>query len=432
MRQASVGFAVCAVLLTVAMVPFTAQGATAFASPAFQNQWSSVEGTIPNFWGPLETARDGQIEQYAEGVANGQPGTRLVQYFDKARMELTNPGTGNVSNGLLTVELKSGQLQLGDNAFQGLAPAQIGIAGDEGAPGPTYATLGLLMEREPQANGSVALSYDVNTGNFTRGAASADPNAVFTTYLGDPNGRFGQNVPKAFADFLQRIPGGYLSAMGYPITPAFEATVTLRGQAGVPVIVQAFQRKVLTYTPSNQPAFQVEFGNIGRHYYTWRSMMGSIPTSVSATGTPTATATANPATQTVVAAATQTAMAGTVGAGASAVQTAVAQTAAAGAASQTAAAGTVAAMTGAVQTAVAQTTVAGAGAAQTAAAQTAAAGMGPAQTAAAQTAAAGMGPAQTAAAQTAAAGVSAMQTAASVRATQTASAPTPNPLPAMR
>ncbi len=424
----------------MAMVPLTAQSAGAFANPAFQQQWSGVETTIPNFWGPLDTARDGQIEPYAEGAVNGQPGQRLVQYFDKARMELR--GDNTVTNGLLTVELKSGQLQLGDNAFTALAPAQIGVAGDEGSPGPTYATLGLLMEREPQANGSVALNYDVNTGNFTRGAASGDANAVFTTYLGDPNGRFGQNVPRAFADFLQRIPGGYLSAMGYPITPAFGATVTLRGQAGVPVIVQAFQRKVLTYTPSNQTAFQVEFGNIGRHYYTWRYMMGSIPASATAmataTGTATATATANPATQTVVAAATQTVIAATVGSGASAVQTAVAETAAAGAASQTAAAGTAAAMSGAVQTAVAQTAAA---AAATSAAGTAAAGMGPAQTAAAQTAAAGA-VSQTAAAQTAAAGgasavqtaaAAATQTAVSSRATQTAVAVgTPIPVAPMR
>jgi plastocyanin len=36
------------------------------------------------------------------------------------------------------------------------------------------------------------------------------------------------------------------------------------------VLVQAFERRVLTYTPANSPAFQVEMGNVGRHYYLWR------------------------------------------------------------------------------------------------------------------------------------------------------------------
>jgi len=308
-----------AMVAAMAIVPLGTQSAPAFANPAFERQWTSVESVIPNFWGPAYAAAAGtNTEPYTEGSVNGQPGARLVQYFDKARMELTNPATGTVTNGLLTVELKTGQLQLGDQNFSGLSPAQIGIAGDPGQPGPTYATLGILSEREQQRNGAVSLTYNLSTNGFINGTPSTDGEATFTTYLGDPNGRFGQNVPKAFADFLERIPGGYLSAMGYPISPAFQATITLGGQAGVPVIIQAFQRKVLTYTPSNQPAFQVEFGNIGQHYYTWRTAQGNLPAATTsatstatatATGTATTTATPTVTTTPVVVTATSTATA---------------------------------------------------------------------------------------------------------------------------
>ena len=34
--------------------------------------------------------------------------------------------------------------------------------------------------------------------------------------------------------------------------------------------VQAFERRVLTYTESNPDPFKTEFSNIGRHYYKWR------------------------------------------------------------------------------------------------------------------------------------------------------------------
>jgi hypothetical protein len=36
------------------------------------------------------------------------------------------------------------------------------------------------------------------------------------------------------------------------------------------VLVQCFERRCLTYTPSNPTGWQVEMGNVGRHYYSWR------------------------------------------------------------------------------------------------------------------------------------------------------------------
>src|SRR6185295_11093618 len=36
------------------------------------------------------------------------------------------------------------------------------------------------------------------------------------------------------------------------------------------VLIQAFQRRVLTYVPDNPAAWRVQMGNIGQHYYRWR------------------------------------------------------------------------------------------------------------------------------------------------------------------
>ena len=49
-------------------------------------------------------------------------------------------------------------------------------------------------------------------------------------------------------------------------------------------LIQLFERRVLTYTPSNPDAFKVEMGNIGQHYYTWR--YASSPTPTTPTPTP--------------------------------------------------------------------------------------------------------------------------------------------------
>src|SRR5689334_16115757 len=142
-----------------AWVAAPASAATGFADPAFQAQWQAGEAITPNFWGPLSLAHDGQKEPYIEGkLADGTSGQRLVQYFDKARMELTNPATGTVTNGLLATELITGKLQLGDTSFQTLTPAGVPVAGDPDNIGPTYAAINTnaatLLVNTPSAPGT--------------------------------------------------------------------------------------------------------------------------------------------------------------------------------------------------------------------------------------------------------------------------------------
>ena len=43
------------------------------------------------------------------------------------------------------------------------------------------------------------------------------------------------------------------------------------------LVVQVFQRRLLTYTASNPDPFRVEFGNIGKHYYQWRYEFANNP-----------------------------------------------------------------------------------------------------------------------------------------------------------
>jgi len=37
--------------------------ASRFADPAFDQQWQAAETTVPNFWGQLTNAKDGQSER---------------------------------------------------------------------------------------------------------------------------------------------------------------------------------------------------------------------------------------------------------------------------------------------------------------------------------------------------------------------------------
>ena len=51
-------------------------------------------------------------------------------------------------------------------------------------------------------------------------------------------------------------------ATGFPITEAYWVSTRVGG-IGQDVLVQCFERRCLTYTPGNAPAWRVEAGNIG-------------------------------------------------------------------------------------------------------------------------------------------------------------------------
>ena len=61
----------------------------------------------------------------------------------------------------------------------------------------------------------------------------------------------------------------WVFAFGYPVSEAYWMRAKLGG-VETWMLVQAFERRILTYTPSNPAAFQVEMGNVGQHYRRWR------------------------------------------------------------------------------------------------------------------------------------------------------------------
>ncbi|HZG66302.1 MAG TPA: hypothetical protein VEZ12_06135, partial [Herpetosiphonaceae bacterium] len=83
------------------------------------------------------------------------------------------------------------------------------------------------------------------------------------------NAELGHHLPNVFAAYLNELPLPWVFVMGYPITEPYWVRAGIRGQA-TDVLVQIFERRVLTYTPSNPAAFRVEMGNVGQHYFRWR------------------------------------------------------------------------------------------------------------------------------------------------------------------
>jgi hypothetical protein len=242
-----------------------------------RNLWMSADGALAAgkisrtwFYGPK--AFDIRNEPYVEAPG----GQRQVYYFDKARMEITNPGGDRasqwfVTTGRLVYELMSGQMQVGNNQFEGRAPATLPVAGDPAEVNPvapTYASLGSvasLNNDKRAATRSGAVLEAIDKAGQVRTLA-APPVAVNYAYY---DNTLGHNVPDVFMRWMNTLPNPWVFVLGLPMSEPYWTRVKVRG-VDQDVLIQVFERRALTYNPANDPAWQVEMGNVGQHYHVWR------------------------------------------------------------------------------------------------------------------------------------------------------------------
>jgi hypothetical protein len=260
---------------------------SSFIDPAFQSVWQRTDKPITDgvtsrswLWGPQPFFS--AYEEYAQAPG----GKRLVQYFDKSRMEINNPNEDKsspyfVTNGLIASEMMNGFIQVGDAQFKPKPAAEIGVAGDaDDNVGPTYATLGKVTKVDPLAVGANISATLTRGGIIGNDPATTSFGVKAAYFVKDTN----HTIASPFWDYLNSKGPTYgtdgkavnnslfsptFYATGYPVTEAYWTKVKVAGQVK-DVLVQAFERRVLTYTPSNPKGYEVEMGNVGQHYYAWR------------------------------------------------------------------------------------------------------------------------------------------------------------------
>lgn len=288
---------------------------------AFTRVWERTDAPVKSgavqrtwYWGPdpfLTTT-----EPYAQGA----DGERLVQYYDKGRMEITNPNDDPasdwyVTSGLIVREMISGKIQVGDGDFDNLRAQSLPIAGDayDNPDAPTYASFKQVASVQLPSPGEVPLPFPYGPGPNEDTAvlpaigrfvdatidragstdndpslASKYPGTRITYYSIESN----HNIPDIFWRFLnseglikegenlkQDVLANWIYLTGYPITEPYWIRTMVNG-VEQDVMVQAFERRVLTYTPSNPGGWQVEMGNAGLHYYRWRYETPAAPPAI--------------------------------------------------------------------------------------------------------------------------------------------------------
>jgi hypothetical protein len=253
-----------------------------FADPAFFERWQRTDQAVQDgvvsrswVWGAVRT--EGVQEQTAGG-------TRLVQYFDKSRMEINDPNGDRgqqwfVTNGLLVREMIEGRVQIGAASYETRAPSDEVLAGDPRAVNPDvpgYAALGTHLASSGDQTGATVNQQLLHDGQL----AEISPPAMVT--LGNYQAATGHAIADVFWDYMHQSGpvwdgSGYVTgevvdwlfAFGYPISEPYWVRTQVAGN-DTWVLAQAFERRVLTYTPTNPPAYQVEMGNVGQHYHQWR------------------------------------------------------------------------------------------------------------------------------------------------------------------
>ncbi len=240
-------------------------------------------------WGPKPTSNILSEEfSYESGT-----GWRSVQYWDKGRMELTDPNADPthpwfITSGLLPIELIFNRRQIGFNEHivprerdrLNVAESYVAAIGDP-LSFPAYPDLQPLYENPgkitpAQLGHPVTALFNPDRTLSAYTAQKTDPATVLV------QGANQHGVPRAFMEFMHQqgtvfVDGRYrrqavfdpLFIFGMPVTPAVWVHTRINGTEQT-VLFQVFERRVLTYNPANPPAFRVEMGNVGQHYYAWR------------------------------------------------------------------------------------------------------------------------------------------------------------------
>lgn len=290
---------VAVVALLATTVPLALSGAAAPGDAAMATVTGvSVDRAIAEIW----RATDGPVAEHAvsrawtwgpaalaatvEYSADSPTGVRRMVYFDKGRMDILEGAESPdsdwyVTGALLVAQMLAGQIPFAEDGGVARPSPRIAVAGDLDQPNPlTYAMLAPLASID---------GYPISGGNERGEVAPARIGAPVTAVIA-PDGSVipdglagsevvigaydeitGHNIAAPFADWADRQPVHPVWLTGRPLTEPYWTRTVVAGEATL-VLVQAFERRILTYTPGQPAGWVVESNNAGVHYRLWRGL----------------------------------------------------------------------------------------------------------------------------------------------------------------
>lgn len=249
--------------------------------PAIAARWEAADGPVARHeivrgwvWGPSA------IAVAADDAPGTLDGVRRQVYFDKGRLDIADPSADATQpwfavGAQLVTEMLAGAIQTSAGDWIERGPAEIPVVGDPDQPDPvTYATLGAVSRlptadaplRAADATGTTVTALLAPDGTVVADAVPS-PSIAVARY----DATTGHNIAQPFADWEASQPYSALYVLGHPLSEPYWVKARVAGVDQL-VMLQAFERRVLSYTPENPDGWQVESGNAGQHYRAWREL----------------------------------------------------------------------------------------------------------------------------------------------------------------
>lgn len=263
--------------------------------PHIQAVWELSDGAAAagsesraRLWGDEPIAIT--TEHYRESATS----MRSMVYYDKGRLDILNPDDDTndlwyVSSAALVREMLTGRIQFGETEFVTRGKATIPVVGDLNQPDAlTYEKLAPLAVLEPDPQALTAVLGDgardlaelepvsrigdpITSLITARGTFKTGAVADSTIVVGDYDDVTHRTIAAPFAAWAEAQPYPAIYLLGHALTDPFWIDTVIGGEPQR-VLFQAFERRIMTYNPANEAAWQVESGNVGRHYRLWRNL----------------------------------------------------------------------------------------------------------------------------------------------------------------
>jgi hypothetical protein len=283
----------------LAFIPlFNSTNAAPPGNFAFDRLWSRAdkpvaEGRVTRgwLWGP-----EALTPVLGEPSDDPNQAVQLTQYFDKGRMEFSlDPdvdrlGPSYVLSGAIARELVTGELRTGTGPSETRTPPTISLIGDpDDTTGPTYATFASLLDDPARPDESPVIERLERDGSISDDAALGAYGVTSAHRVSLPG--LDHQIASPFWEYLtatgeiwqnNRFTEGQileepLVIVGLPLTEAYWTRTKVDG-VDRDILIQVFERRVLTYNPKLQPGWQVQHANTGLHYLHWRYPdLGKLP-----------------------------------------------------------------------------------------------------------------------------------------------------------
>lgn len=247
-----------------------------FTAPISEGMSKAVDAAVRSDWEKHLIARETNLGLPLGSVYLKVKGNTYIEvaFYERAAFTALR---GEPIRQVLSNALFGGRIQVTESDYIILPPtvelsfSRLPIAGEAGPRTPTIAAMRPLLTADKAR--AVDLNWNIADRMLSTDGSlrMLDPEMKAEALpLGAPDSTTGHRVPADIVLRLREMFGGneteIIENVGLPISPSVWIQAVIQGRLSL-VLVQAFERGLVTYNPSNDTAYRVQIGLWGQTVY---------------------------------------------------------------------------------------------------------------------------------------------------------------------